>query len=477
MMKTFKRIAVLMIFSLLTPIFLSFLPSIGLLSESEAYAAEAKAKLATTKVTVGINSSPEYIYIENYNENATYSYSSANKKIAAVNEYGGINGVAIGKTTVAVTETLDGKKTKLGNVSVTVANASFADKKVNVGLNSQNFLFLKYQNFEAKYTYKSANTKIAKIDEYGTITGIALGKTTISAVQSYKGKTTKLGSITVNVIKASLALKEIEVPITSYASSEVPIDCRNPKATYQYTSSNTKIAAVDKNNGWITGMKEGSTTISVSETYNKKTTKLGSVKIKVVGASILPESKSIEIALNSSHYVTDIVLMKNLNYDADYTCTSEDSSIVTADYIENEWGDESFKVKGTALGTTTITVYEEFNDVKKKLGTVKVTVKEYPVTKFEFDNYSFEEKDGVKYKNYTAGYDYSWDSLRNYLFIEPYNATTAITYTSSDESIIKVDSNGLVTPVAEGTATITATCGEFTEQFEAVVTADTGEDW
>lgn len=476
MKKNFRRIAVLLIITLLAPVFLSFIPSIGLLSEARVSAAEAKAKLVTTKVIVGINSSPEYIYIENYDENANYSYSSANKKIATVNEYGAIRGVATGKTTVAVTETLDGKETKLGNVSVSVVNAAFLEKEINVGLNSENYLFIGYQNFDAKYTYKSANPKIAKVDQYGTITGIALGKTTISATQSYKGKSSKVGSITVNVVKASLAYKEQEVPIGSFGSTYVALQYMNNKASYKYTSADTKIAKVDQY-GCITGIKEGTTTISVSETYNKKTVKIGSVKIKVAGASIIPEYSSIEIGLNSSNYVTDIIFMKNMNWDAVYTCEAADSSIVTADYVDNDWGDKIFKVMGTALGKTTLTVYEEYNGVKKKIGTVDVTVKEFPVTSFIFNEYNFEEKDGVFFRSYINGYDYSWDSLKYSFYIEPYNATTPITFTSSDEAVIKVDKDGIVTTAGEGTATITAACGDFTLQFQATVTADSGEDW
>lgn len=46
--------------------------------------------------------------------------------------------------------------------------------------------------------------------------------------------------------------------------------------------------------------------------------------------------------------------------------------------------------------------------------------------------------------------------------VEPEDATeTEVTWTSSDEAVATVDTEGKVTAVAEGTATITATCGEF----------------
>ena len=63
----------------------------------------------------------------------------------------------------------------------------------------------------------------------------------------------------------------------------------------------------------------------------------------------------------------------------------------------------------------------------------------------------------------------------------PSNADAPITYTSSDETVATVEKKDghnkqvLVTALAEGTATLTATCGEVTETIEVTVT-DTDEN-
>ncbi|MDD3173207.1 MAG: Ig-like domain-containing protein [Herbinix sp.] len=468
MNKTIKRIAVLLVIALIAPIFLNFIPSINNLTSNEVSAAEIKAKLVTTKVTIGINSTPEYIYIENFNYNATYKYSSADKKIATVNDYGIINGVAKGKTTVTVSENNDGTIKKLGTISISVTATALSEKALNVGLNNEEYIRMNYVNCNAKYKYKSSNTKIAKVDQYGSVTGVSIGKTTISVTETYKGKTTKVGSITVNVVKAKLATKEQEVPVSDYTYSEVVIDYKNPKATYKYSSTNTNIVKVDKNS-YIIGVKEGTTTISVSETYNKKTTKLGTLTVNVVGPSISLESKSIDIGINSSNYLTSIISIKYQNWEANYTCESADSSIVYANSEIDQWGVTSLKIQGVSLGMTQLTVYEEFNGVKRKIGNVNVTVKEFPVTSFEFSPYYFDDEAGVLTRTYYIGDDNYWDSLRYNLSIEPYNATTPITFTSSNENVITVDSNGYVTIVGKGTATITATCGKYTSKIQAIV--------
>jgi uncharacterized protein YjdB len=65
-------------------------------------------------------------------------------------------------------------------------------------------------------------------------------------------------------------------------------------------------------------------------------------------------------------------------------------------------------------------------------------------------------------------------TLQLNLDIEPANATDeGVTYESSDTGIATVSASGLVTGVAAGTATITATDdnGEVTAEIEVTVTA------
>src|SRR5699024_10682568 len=61
--------------------------------------------------------------------------------------------------------------------------------------------------------------------------------------------------------------------------------------------------------------------------------------------------------------------------------------------------------------------------------------------------------------------------------VSPTNATDkSVTWKSSDETIAKVDKNGLVTAVAEGTATVTVTTtdGSKTSVCDVTVTAASG---
>lgn len=466
MKRVFRRFAILLVITLLAPTFLSFVPFIGSLTVQEVKAEQLKTELEKTEATVGVSSSPEYIYLIGINEGAVYSYTSDNPKIATISEYGAINGVAKGKTTITVKQTLEGVVTEVGKVSVSVVGPKIAEKSVDVGLNSTNSAPVNYMNYNAVYTFKSADTKIAKVDQYGTITGLKYGKTTISVSEKYKGKTVKLGSFSVNVVTGKIAEKEMSVAVASSGYAQIFIKYYNPQAVYKFKSANTKIATVDEY-GYVSGVKKGTTTVSVTETFNKKTVQLGSITIKVMGAAILPSSEKIIIGINSSNYLTSAVLIDFYNYSATYTCTSADEGIVSAGYEEDRWG-SYYKIRGVALGTTQITVFEEYNGTKTKVGTVNVTVKEIPATDMQIYTDWLEMVDGVPTMTYYLD-DYWGSYVSDYYYKEPYDATTPVTYSSSDEAVVTVDNNGSITLHAAGTSMITITCGDFTAQLQIIV--------
>jgi uncharacterized protein YjdB len=461
-----KRIAVLLCIVFIAPSILSCIPTLNMVSTASA--ASTKASLGITSGTIGVYSTPEYLYIEHYNSNATYTFTSSDSKIAIVDEYGIVTGVKKGKTTILVNETLNGETVKIGTYTANVVTASLYKEELNVGINSYGYVPIQFLNNKATYTYKSSDTSVLKVDKDGSLEGIKQGKATISVSETYNKKTTKIGSYTVNVIPAALGLKEVEVPVSDVSYNEVYIDYRNSKATYTFKSSDTKVVKVDKQ-GFITGVKEGSATITVSETYNKKTRKVGTLKVNVVGPYIHPDWRSIEIGINSSNYLSGLFYIAYQNYEATYTCESSDPAIVSVQNQVDAWGYSSYMVNGVSLGTATLTVYEEYNGNKKEIGTVKVTVKEFPIKEFYINPYYLEaDKDALSI-DYYLNYDYSYSSISYYFYIDPYNTTTPVTYTSSNEAVATVDEKGVVTPVSTGTTQITATCGEYKGSIEIVV--------
>lgn len=473
MIKLYKKIVILLCIVLITPVIVSCIPFAKSVAPVEAATVE-KVTLGKTKGTIGVGSSSEYLNLENANNEASYTYSSANTKIATVSEYGDIQGISKGKTVITVEETYKGIVTKVGTYKVSVVTALLSAKSIEVGVNnyidmddeSMEHKQIKYINLHATYQYKTSNSSIATVNKYGFVSGVKLGKTTISVTETYKRKTTKLGSFTVNVVGSKLLKKKLDVPIG--ALCEVLIDCKNTKATYTYKSSNTKIAKVNKG-GFITGLKEGITYISVTETYKKVTNKLGYIKVTVSGSYINPDVNSHEFPINSSHNLMSFANIYNQNYEAIYTCKSADTSIITAGYEVSEYGYLEYLVKAVGLGSTTLTVYDDYNGVQRIVGIINITVKEYPVTSFEFGAKYFEGNPSVLSKTYYLNQSYSDNSLVYYLIRNPYPCTTPITYASSDETIATIDCTGVVTPIREGIVEITATCGSFSDTIQAII--------
>lgn len=113
---------------------------------------------------------------------------------------------------------------------------------------------------------------------------------------------------------------------------------------------------------------------------------------------------------------------------------------------------EDGKVTAVGAGEATITV-----SIGDEKASCKVSVPKNPIEKIDF-----KEKEVGVLKNKTAKLN---------LEITPANTTDdrGVTYTSSDETVAKVSSTGVVTGVAPGSAVITATIGKFTTQCEVTV--------
>lgn len=124
-----------------------------------------------------------------------------------------------------------------------------------------------------KVTWKSSNTKIAKIDKDGVVTGLAKGKVTITATATDGSK--KSGKVTLYVGKLITAMSldgeiasgiSLKKGATKTISSKIiitPLTATNQ--TLKYKSSNTKVATINKN-GKITAKGTGTTEITVMTT-------------------------------------------------------------------------------------------------------------------------------------------------------------------------------------------------------------------
>ena len=168
------------------------------------------------------------------------------------------------------------------------------------------------------------------------------------------------------------------VPVISFANKEMTSDGKTAvtnalniqyprsdgKTTYK--SSNTAIATVDAN-GKVTGVDDGTVTITATYTYNggkSKTTATYKVTIKFP-VPVLTFAKS-EIKTDAKTTVTNTLKITNTYADGKTTYKSSNTAVATVDANGN--------VKGVANGTATITATYTYRNGKKVTATYKVTV-------------------------------------------------------------------------------------------------------
>jgi hypothetical protein len=138
-------------------------------------------------------------------------------------------------------------------------------------------------NATSKYMmWTSSNAKVASVDNFGKVCALTPGKTTIT-VKAVAGKFTATCDVTVNPIKVTgISLSKTSTDVNEGESVTLVATITPANATDQtvtWTSSDKSVATVDKT-GKVTGVVEGTTTITATTTDGAKTASC-TVNVKV----------------------------------------------------------------------------------------------------------------------------------------------------------------------------------------------------
>lgn len=326
---------------------------------------------------------------------------------------------------------------------------------------------------KATYSFTSSNKNVVTVKTSGTkayLTGVKAGTATITCNQKLNGKTTKVGTckVTVKNAKAELELYE-PLPMGTGSGYFIYWLYRNTDAKYTFTSSskNFTFKEVEEKDGdfvniyqTYTAKKPGKYTITVKETYNKKERTVGKFNIEIVKATV---NSTAEVYVEDSFWAFEMI--NNFRTDCSYLFDFGEDGIV--DIYNSE--DGITYVKGLKPGTATVKIYEDTTkaDKNKLIGSCKVTVKELKVE----DLY-------VYFSNTKTYVDDPYFYVEVYKV--PYRAPENITVTTSDPNIATIVADEYVIdyfriiPTAEGTVTITISCGDVTKSETITVYADEG---
>lgn len=242
----------------------------------------------------------------------------------------------------------------------------------------------------------------------------------------------------VTVPKYSIKLKEGEQ--VNLNAKVTPSNAFSSALTY--SSSNTSVVSVDSN-GYITANRAGDARIDIYEPISGATCY---VTVTVEKNEVLPKTvyiskSSLKMNVNDSFLLSATLTPDNVT-DKTLSWTSNNPSVATVN---------NGNVYAVSAGTADITVTTS----NGKSATCKVTVIGYPTKITITGNRTVT----IKPK----------DTVNLYYDVQPANtANYSVTWTSSDTSVVKVSSTGVITGVKAGTAAVTVKVKENTNVYDTI---------
>ncbi len=380
------------------------------------------------ELVLGVNekSAPLQV-IYGADEMCSYTFESLNKRYATVDAKGVVKGVRVGETAIRVT-THNGVSF---DVAVTVKKAPY---KVTVSPAKQNMgvgetLDLKVTlsaGSSGAVRFDKYNSKIVSVSDEGTVTALAAGTTKVRAI-AYNNRYAYF-TVTVKAAPESIELNRetLVLGVGETFAFTAKLNAGSAGA-YSYSAlENAGVISVDPSSGMVTALKTGTAIVQV-ETYNHKTD-LCAVEVKPApeGVNVLPEAVTLGVGEYSESL--DIELVASGECAGSYEILTSNKRYATV-------GSDG-RIKGVRAGSAVITV-ETYNG---QTDTVAVTVRSAPY------------RVTLNHKTATLGVN---ETLQLTATL-PARTAGEITFTSSDENVLAVDQNGLVTAVGEGSAQITA---------------------
>lgn len=391
--------------------------------------------------------------------NKLVTWKSSDESVATV-ENGVVTAVALGDATITVT-TVDGNfpaECQVTVATIDVTGVELDQTTLSLSINNAPVLLTATvapaNATNQNVTWKSSDEDVVTVSATGLVTVVGLGDATVTVTTEDQGEIAEC-AVTISDISVSNITLTIEdvalVPNGATATITAVVEPEGASnKTLTWESSDETIATVT--NGVVTPLAEGTVTITATANDGSNTTETISVEVKAVSVIGVELNKStLEIAVGKSEQLDATILPAEATNTAVTWSTSDDGVATVSNGI----------VTSVAEGTATITVT---TDDGEYTATCEVTVKE-DVVVIDVKSVALNKTDISLQLNETETLTATFD---------PTNATNKnVTWTSSDEDVVTVSDAGVVTPVGEGTATITVKTedGGFEAECSVEITA------
>ncbi len=329
-------------------------------------------------------------------------------------------------------------------VLATAITLSQTTAEVTVGENLQLTATILPENAtDRTVTWTSSDPAVATVDATGLVTAVAAGTATVTATTNDGSNLTAACAVTVKpavVPATSVTLNETTAEVTvgetlQLTATVLPEDATDQSVTW--SSIDEGVATVDET-GKVTAVAPGTATITATTNDGSNLSAACTVTVKpavVPATSVTLNETTAEVTVGETLQLTATVAPENAS-NPTVTWSSSDDAIATVD--------ANGLVTAVAAGTAIITA--STTDGSNLSASCEVTVKQLAVS-LTLDKTAAEVTVGETL-------------LLNATVLPDNTSNPAVTWSSSNDAVATVDANGLVTAVASGTATITATTAD-----------------
>ena len=299
-------------------------------------------------------------------------------------------------------------------------------------------------------SWKTSDAGVATVDNNGTVAAVKPGTATITVTTADGGKTAtcavtvtakKVDVTGVTLDKTTLSL---DVGGTEVLTATVAPDNATDKSV-SWKSSDAAVASVD-GAGKVTAVKPGTATITVTTTDGAKTATCEVTVKEVAVEGVSVEPATLEIKEGQTYQLKAVVTPAAAVQDVEWAV--QNSAIATVD--------DNGLVTAVKPGTTRVTARSKaYTD---KQGVCEITVKQDDALK------------GISLDATELSLQVGGSRTLTVIYNPEYAANKNVTWESSDSEVAFV-TDGKVTALKEGSATITATSeeGGFTAKCEVTV--------